>query len=215
MLRSTITIFAAAFVAMSAPASAIPVIGGATRIDFNQNFLDSGLLIELTGNATESGVPGGSNLPITGGNLDTNLAGTIRHDGSGIALSDSFSVLTLSNFVIDTTASTVFGDVSQNGIDLGAGVALFTFDLGSVTVAELTDISNPALVLNLTQSGASSFETAFGFGFTLIGQPVAVAATTPLFGAVPEPGTWAMMIVGFGLAGTRMRARNRRAAITA
>jgi len=205
---------AAAFVAIAAPASAVPVVGGATRIDFNQSFLATGLQIELTGNASESGVPGGSNLPITGGNLDGNLAGTIRHDGSGISLRDSFSVLTLSNFVIDTTASTVFGDVSQNGVDLGGGGALFTFDLGSVSVAELTDINNPALVLNLTQSAASSFETAFGFGFTLIGQPVAVAATTPLFGAVPEPGTWAMMIVGFGLAGTSMRARNRRGAIT-
>jgi hypothetical protein len=33
----------------------------------------------------------------------------------------------------------------------------------------------------------------------------------PPVGAVPEPGTWAMMIFGFGMAGTAMRVRAIRA----
>ena len=32
---------------------------------------------------------------------------------------------------------------------------------------------------------------------------------TPSMGAVPEPGTWAMMLVGFGAAGVAMRRRKR------
>ena len=44
-------------------------------------------------------------------------------------------------------------------------------------------------------------------GGALIAAP---AFATPV-GAVPEPGTWAMMIFGFGLAGTAMRVRAVRA----
>jgi len=33
--------------------------------------------------------------------------------------------------------------------------------------------------------------------------------SAPVFGAVPEPATWAMMIAGFGLVGAAMRRRNR------
>lgn len=35
------------------------------------------------------------------------------------------------------------------------------------------------------------------------------AAVPPLSGAVPEPATWAMLIVGFGLAGSALRYRRR------
>lgn len=44
-------------------------------------------------------------------------------------------------------------------------------------------------------------------GGALIAGP---AFATPV-GAVPEPGTWAMMIFGFGMAGTAMRVRASRA----
>jgi hypothetical protein len=44
-------------------------------------------------------------------------------------------------------------------------------------------------------------------GSALIAAP---AFATPV-GAVPEPGTWAMMIFGFGLTGTAMRVRAIRA----
>ncbi len=43
------------------------------------------------------------------------------------------------------------------------------------------------------------------------GALVATPAFAAQVGAVPEPGTWAMMIFGFGLAGTAMRVRAIRA----
>lgn len=59
------------------------------------------------------------------------------------------------------------------------------------------------------------------FGFNAAGQRVSLfsvagsdgtvvpATLTPPVSAVPEPATWAMMITGFGLAGTALRRRNR------
>jgi hypothetical protein len=43
------------------------------------------------------------------------------------------------------------------------------------------------------------------------GALVATPAFAVPVGAVPEPGTWAMMIFGFGLAGIAMRVRTIRA----
>ena len=48
--------------------------------------------------------------------------------------------------------------------------------------------------------------TATGFGSTL---------STATLTAVPEPGTWALMIMGFGGAGAMLRSRRRKAALAA
>ncbi len=48
-------------------------------------------------------------------------------------------------------------------------------------------------------------------GTALIAAPAFAVPVSP----VPEPGTWAMMIFGFGLAGTMMRVRTIRARKTA
>ncbi|MBO9671410.1 MAG: PEPxxWA-CTERM sorting domain-containing protein [Sphingobium sp.] len=44
-------------------------------------------------------------------------------------------------------------------------------------------------------------------GGALMAAPALAVPTVP---PVPEPGTWAMMIFGFGLAGTMMRVRSLR-----
>jgi len=61
--------------------------------------------------------------------------------------------------------------------------------------------------LNFTGSGASRllFQVAAGPGRWQLDN-VAIAPTPA---AVPEPATWAMMLVGFGLAGTGLRKRHR------
>ena len=97
-------LLAAAVSALSVPASATAVVGGDTRVAFSS--LISGLEAGLLGSATlVGGTPGLTvNFNITGGDLDPALAGTIRHDGSGVSLSNGTNTLALTNFVIDTTA---------------------------------------------------------------------------------------------------------------
>jgi len=44
---------------------------------------------------------------------------------------------------------------------------------------------------------------------------ILVRLDAPLIGAVPEPATWALMLVGFGLVGGSLRARRGRTTIAA
>lgn len=61
----------------------------------------------------------------------------------------------------------------------------------------------PALTGPWTQFGSRN-----GIGVRITGNPTAVIEP-PGPGAVPEPGTWAMMLIGFGVVGGALRARRR------
>ena len=202
---------ALACLAMPVAASATAVIGGNTRLAFSSAI--AGLQAGLTGNAMlVGGTPGLTvNFGITGGALDTALAGTIRHDGSGITLSNGVNTIGLGNFVIDTTSGFLLGDASLNGSLLGTALQLFKFDLGTVTVSQLTDLGNPALSLAITATTAGALTTAFGLGNTT-GVSIGLAATAPVLAGVgvPEPAAWGLMLIGFGTVGA---ARRRRAAV--
>lgn len=189
---------------LASPASALTVVGGDTRVVFSSAI--AGLNVGLTGGATlVGGAPGLTvNFGITGGSLDTSLAGTILHAGSGLTFSNGTNTLAVGNFVIDTVQSILFGDVSLNGVMLGSGLGLFSFNLGSVSVAELTDLSNPLLDLAITPTTSGALTTAFGLGAT-DGVVFGRAATAPV--VVPEPTSWALLIAGFGLVGASFRRR--------
>jgi hypothetical protein len=190
---------------VSGAAQALTIVGGNTRLQLSN--ATEGLTAGLLGSATLAiGQPGLTiNFPITGGLLDPGtLAGTIRHDGSGLSLSNGTNILALSNFVIDTSASLVFGDVALNGSLLGTGLDLFSFDLSTVTVPQLFDLSNPLLDLVITATAAGALTTAFGLPSTT-GVVVGDAATDPSF--VPEPGSWLMLMGGFALTGVMLRRR--------
>lgn len=193
--------------ALPTPVAAAAVIGGDTRVAFTDAI--SGLQPGLTGTASLIGAaPLTLNFPVTGGALDAGLAGSIRHDGSGLTLSNGANTIGLGNFVIDTVTSTLFGDATLNDAALGTALPLFTFDLGTVSVAELTDLANPALALLITSTTSGALTTAFGLGDTT-GVTVGFAATAPSVAAIPEPGTWMLMIGGFGLTGIAVRRRER------
>jgi hypothetical protein len=188
-------------------AGAATITGGDTRVLVESGFV--GLIGGLTGTATlVSADPLVANFPITGGTLDAGLAGQILHEGSGLVLSDGTTSVGAGNFIIDTVNSLVLGDVTLNGAPLAEDFALFSFDLSTVTVAELTDLSNPLLGLFITAGAAGALETAFGVS-GLEGVQFGRAATAPVLasGVIPEPATWAMMILGFGLVGFAMRRR--------
>jgi PEP-CTERM motif len=205
-MRSFHYLFVAAALAVPTVSSAATVIGGATRIEISQAL--AGFQLGLLGSATlVSAAPITGQFPITGGNLDASLAGTIEHEGSGLSISNGADIVTLSNFIIDTTAGLVFGDVTLAGLDYASDAPLFSFDLASVTVAQLIDLDNPLLALTITPTASLALDTAFAIGSTA-GVVAGAAATAPvLSAAVPEPASWAMLIAGFGLTGAALRRR--------
>ena len=194
----------AALVTVAAPATAAALIGGDTRVLIEAPFVP--LVKGLTGIATEASFdPLIANFPISGGFLDASLAGTIAHDGVGLVLSNGLTNVEAGNFVIDTVQSIVFGDVLVEGNPFANGVALFSFDLGSITVPQLVDLSNPALALFITPDLAGALTAVFDVP-DVTGVQFGRAATAPV-SVIPEPGAWAMLIAGFGLVGFAARRR--------
>jgi PEP-CTERM motif len=103
--------------------------------------------------------------------------------------------------------------------------AHFTADLAGVPFASFAAGATPAQIWS-TASGANTFVAtttgAFTFSFTSDGFPakdfvidrVYLTATDSIPG-VPEPASWALMIVGMGGAGAALRSRRRSSVATA
>ena len=194
-----------AMLAAAQGASAAAIVGGDTRVQVGSNFVS--LIGGLTGSATVAVAdPLTANFPITGGTLDASLQGQILHEGSGLILTAAGNTVGAGNFIIDTVNGLVLGDVTLNGAALAEDFALFSFDLATVTVAQLTDLSNPVLGLFITDGAAGALESAFGVS-GLAGVQFGTAATAPVLasGVIPEPASWALLITGFGLVGFMAR----------
>lgn len=87
----------------------------------------------------------------------------------------------------------------------GNGVAGFVFTV---------DQAQQAYLNNLIFNGASNLgDIRIGLGATLIGAAggpdTFTAVNLSQSGAVPEPGTWAMMLIGFGALGVSLRRRSK------
>jgi hypothetical protein len=129
----------------------------------------------------------------------------VRFDDNVLTGSDSTAddlwIFEIGPDVEDTTV-----DVSVDGLtwlSVGAvggstrGIDIDAFGFGSSSAfryVRLIDVAN---------EGATSGATV-GADIDAVG-----AITTRAVAVVPEPGTWALMIMGFGLAGTGLRARRR------
>lgn len=125
---------------------------------------------------------------ITGGTIDTHAGGAavIRHDGSGVrlfALADTNIGAEVGNFVIDTAAETVSGNVN-GGM---ASAVLFNFGVPSSTGIPLlisTDLGN-------------ALGATFGVNpAALIGAEFALANTAPM--PVPLPAGLPLLLAGLG-----------------
>ncbi len=129
------------------------------------------------------------------------------------------------NFVTLTFASTgvtptiLKGALSEQSIDSVNGLSFrlfdeagtygYTFLLAGIEPLE-TSIFDGILLPDFTKASALIF---VGFSDQDVGDTstrrVSSGVVTTITQAVPEPATWAMMLVGFGLVGTALRRRER------
>jgi hypothetical protein len=131
--------------------------------------------------------------------------GPLTINAGDILLSGSVSNARLTGTIGGSTGGALVGStLGGSNITFGSSPILgfapgsnygFTFNLGSV---------NPVFSSGATTRALASFRSQLGGTFQ--------SDPLPTFVAVPEPGTWAMMIVGMGLVGF---ARRRRAAAVA
>jgi PEP-CTERM motif len=188
---------ATSLVLASAPALAapLPVVGGTTSVKLTAApvFTGAGLSVGPVGTATVS--PGSDGVPVayfavTGGTFDTgSFAGSIEHTGSGLSLTSSSASVSLTNFVIDTSALVLSGDVAFGTTSL-ADVPLFNIGLSGSPFLPFT--------LTLTSQAAGALTAIFGVP-DLTGVTAGLANTVPITTAVPEPATVLSMLAGIGL----------------
>jgi phosphoglycolate phosphatase-like HAD superfamily hydrolase len=125
-------------------------------------------------------------------------AAYLNNDNSG-ATGTTLFVLDSRNDVLATqnAATGVLTTIGATGVDLGARTSFDIATVGSLNSAFAT-------------SGNRLFSVNFGTGaFTSLGNTDrALFALTA--GPVPEPATWGLMILGFGVVGSALRSRGRR-----
>jgi PEP-CTERM motif len=197
----------------SAPALAapLPVVGGVTSVKLTSApvLTGAGLTVGTLGSAAFSPGSDGTPLvyfPVTGGSFDTGtFAGSIEHNGSGLSLTSSSASVNLSNFVIDTVALNLTGDVAFGTTTL-ADVPLFNIGLSGVAFAPFT--------LTLTSQAAGALTAIFGVP-DLTGATIGLANTIPITSAVPEPATVLSMLAGIGLMALTLSRRRMPATVAA
>ena len=205
----TAALAGAGALAFAGTASAAPVVDGITTVEVTVDLGD--IEAGLVGSATladEDGLV--VNFPVTGGDLD-GLAGTIDHEGSGLTLTANDITVSLTNFTIDTVASTLSGMVMVDGSTVGR-LDLFTFDLTGLGAQDVTNLDEPQIALLFTQMAADALANTFSIAAlsALGGEEFGLAATAPVVGdvdVIPVPGAAILFVTGAAAFAARRRAR--------
>lgn len=183
-------------------------------------------------NFAYSGVDRTPPVIVTGaGQLITSIDGvgsfSFRPAGGGdfTPQSGTFGLADLATFSLDTGSIFTFSQVNPSGFPASAFYSYGLSDLTSfsATFADgiLTALSfdTPALFPVSTTGGTAQTFPAQRFRVTGVGidgaQTLNAAGDILSSGqieiaAVPEPATWALMIIGFGMVGASLRSRRRR-----
>jgi len=114
-------------------------------------------------------------------------------DGGGSAAVDSFT--TLSGTDLTATASGLF-------FDYGGGSSEYFVTFSSDTTSAYCIATGSPTCSGVPDSEVIEVNSVIHQGPSLAGSTVEIATA-----GVPEPATWAMVLVGFGLAGAAMRRR--------
>ena len=194
---------------------------GSTSVNFS--FINVGIAADVT-NVTASFT---LNASAPTGNPATTVGPFLKQGGIG----GSFSFITTSAIFIPSTGtfyaagsnllSGTFGGASI--LALGAGGIFGAATSGGNTLVLTSDFLDFAattdrsmdLSLGGVSPGVSSLSPATALrGFTGTGQGTFSYDAPDPSGAIPEPSTWGLMILGFGLLGARLR-RRRSGMVTA
>ena len=160
---------------VAAEPSQVAFTGGRTDLA-----LDAGVASALTTLGVTPGVTAGATanadgslgFPITAGRVNAKtLAGTIDHSG-GITLTAGATVVTLSDFRIDTRAARLLGKVNGSAL-----VPLLALDLSAPNVATAgREVTVGGVKATLTQGAADALNAAFGT--TAFGAGLAIGVAT-------------------------------------
>lgn len=192
------------------------------------------------GTVTETYTYGLSNFVDGFGNApppDTSISGsfTVTFDPNAGASNDTVDIVThsLNGVTIDSPLSFSFGGdgaggffLSMGGLDNGAGeIATFDNDFTlQLLFADGSHLNAPTLALCTSPGYFCGSETnapgATASGYTVANQGEAWFATSGSVrgdgpAGVPEPASWALMLLGFGGLGAILRGRRRIAPILA
>lgn len=153
-------------------------------------------------NGTFNGSPAGTNLAFEG-NQYLDLVG----QGGFGTISQTF------NTVVGQTYTLSFA--YSHNLFSGLQSASANFTVGGIDLVDsITHSTGSTSDLNwLLYSGnfvASNSSTILSFNNTVGGPNEGIFLDAVSVAAVPEPGTWALMILGFGAVGGAMRLRNRK-----
>ncbi len=140
------------------------------------------------------------------------LAGAVSVANSASALATVFENYNYSTgdyaeLYVTNGDAFAYSDVTIGGVDFGslaAGASTTTYYAGDPGE---TSPSNVTVTVN---SASGTFYVP-DYDFTTSGQAIGTLSAT----TVPEPATWALMLVGFGGLGVTLRSRRKAAAATA
>lgn len=186
------TMFAISFLMAFAAGTvkAAPIFGGLTTVEVTADLTSLGLGGAPFGSATVSGAV--FSFPITGGSATSGDL-EILHDGSGVTLFTldplDATEVTVGNFVIDTAAATVFGDV------IGGPTDLDLFSFGAAT---------GGIGLDITETLAGALTINFGAP-DLTGAQFGIANTAPE--VVPLPASAVLLLAGLAGLGALRRVK--------
>jgi hypothetical protein len=168
-----------------------------------------------------------SNVLFVDGSQGTSIQATLNNNPALVSFESSESLVTQANgqatlFALDGTinsAITIFSTTNLiNALELNLdaltdGSAIFTFfggsnDLLGTTTQTLTVGENGSNFFNTFGGDFGRVTVSLANGATLQSvNQVRLTAGSQITSAVPEPTTWAMMLIGFGAVGYSMRRR--------
>jgi hypothetical protein len=173
--------------------------------------------------------PGEETILLDGGALDATVLGEGNLSGGDLVLTAGEPIVALT--LPDRIAASDGGLTSLNVATADAN----TFMTGFIADLTTSGLSTATITATLANSGFAQFQFTIGSGvnfFTVLGEGgtmftnITIAVTgselssvnslgagfyflEPPVTAIPEPNTWAMMIIGFGAIGCLLRARPR------
>lgn len=106
----------------------------------------------LTNGTLAFPITGGSATYYTPGSRTPYVESNIKHDGSGISLTDGKTKVELTNFVVDAGKSILTGDVSANGASVVKGAPLFFLDGRTLQPLQVNKAAGTAVLFGTTVS---------------------------------------------------------------